>query len=266
VFPRRTTELPDVPPLLTVDGIARDREFDDVSFSVRPGEIVGIAGLVGAGRSEIIETIFGARRAARGSVTVEGKRLRNGSVDAAVAAGVGLCPEERKSQGLILDDAVYRNITLASLDRFSRYGISADAAERRAAYEAARSVDIRPAAPDRIVRTLSGGNQQKVVLARWLLRSCKVLLLDEPTRGVDVGARAEIYTLIRELAESGVALVIVSSDIDEVLGLSDRVLVVADGRVVHEGPSDAIDASGVLDRILATHDDQHMIQGDGDAA
>ncbi|TXL57772.1 sugar ABC transporter ATP-binding protein [Aeromicrobium terrae] len=266
VFPRRTTELPDAAPLLTVDGISRDREFHDVSFAVRPGEIVGIAGLVGAGRSEIIETIYGARRATRGSVTVEGKRLRNGSVDAAVAAGVGLCPEERKSQGLVLDDAVYRNISLASLERFSRYGITTEAAERRAARQVATSVDIRPDAPDRIVRTLSGGNQQKVVLARWLLRSCKVLLLDEPTRGVDVGARAEIYTLIRELADSGVALVIVSSDIDEVLGLSDRVLVVADGHVVHEGPSDAIDASGVLDRILATHDDQQMIQGDGDAA
>jgi ribose transport system ATP-binding protein len=266
VFPRRTTELPDAVPLLSVDGLGRDLEFDDVSFSVRPGEIVGIAGLVGAGRSEIIETIYGARRATRGSVSVAGKRLRSGSVDAAVSAGVGLCPEERKSQGLVLDDAVYRNISLASLDRFARYGITTEGAERRAARKAAASVDIRPDAPDRIVRTLSGGNQQKVVLARWLLRSCKVLLLDEPTRGVDVGARAEIYALIRELADSGVALVIVSSDIDEVLGLSDRVLVVADGRVVHEGPSDAIDASGVLDRILATHDDQQMIQGDGDAA
>ncbi len=249
-------------PLLKVDGLGRDGEFDDVSFDVRPGEIVGIAGLVGAGRSEIIETVFGARRAPRGTVTVDGKTLRNGSVDSAVAAGLGLCPEERKSQGLILDDAVYRNISLASLKRFARYGISTEGAERRAAHEAAKSVDVRPDAPDRIIRTLSGGNQQKVVLARWLLRSCKVLLLDEPTRGVDVGARAEIYNLIRELADSGVALVIVSSDIDEVLGLSDRVLVVADGRVVHEGPSNEIDPSGVLDRILATHDDQQMIQGD----
>ncbi|WP_344770431.1 sugar ABC transporter ATP-binding protein [Aeromicrobium panaciterrae] len=262
VFPRRTTDLPEAPPLLQVAGLGRDQEFDDVSFDVRPGEIVGIAGLVGAGRSEIIETVYGARHATRGSVTVDGKKLRNGSVDAAVAAGLGLCPEERKSQGLILDDAVYRNISLASLTRFARYGISKDGAERRAAHEAAKSVDVRPDAPERIIRTLSGGNQQKVVLARWLLRSCRVLLLDEPTRGVDVGARSEIYNLIRELADSGVALVIVSSDIDEVLGLSDRVLVVADGHVVHEGPSTEIDSSGVLDRILATHDDQQMIQGD----
>jgi len=254
VFPRRTTPLPDEAPLLKVDGISRDGEFSDVSFGVRAGEIVGIAGLVGAGRSEIIETVFGARRASHGSVSVEGRTLHNGSVSAAVSAGLGLCPEERKSQGLVLDDAVYRNISLASLDRFAQYGISREGAERKAAHEAARSVDVRPDDPNRIIRTLSGGNQQKVVLARWLLRSCKVLLLDEPTRGVDVGARAEIYTLIRELADSGVALVVVSSDIEEVLGLSDRVLVVADGRVVHDGPSDAINASGVLDRILAVHD------------
>jgi ribose transport system ATP-binding protein len=254
VFPRRTTSLPDEAPLLEVDGISRDGEFSDVSFGVRAGEIVGIAGLVGAGRSEIIETVYGARRASHGSVSVGGHKLRNGSVSAAVTAGLGLCPEERKSQGLVLDDAVYRNISLASLDRFAQYGISREGAERKAAQEAARSVDVRPDDPNRIIRTLSGGNQQKVVLARWLLRSCKVLLLDEPTRGVDVGARAEIYALIRELADSGVALVIVSSDIEEVLGLSDRVLVVADGHVVHDGPSDAINPSGVLDRILAEHD------------
>jgi ribose transport system ATP-binding protein len=254
VFPRRSAPLPDGAPVLSVEGLGRTGEFAGVSFDVRPGEIVGLAGLVGAGRSEIVETVYGARRATTGTVRVDGRSLRNGSVDAAVGAGLGLCPEERKSQGLILDDAVYRNISLASIGRFSRFGLSTDGAERQAAHEAARSVDIRPDAPDRIIRTLSGGNQQKAVLARWLLRSCKVLLLDEPTRGVDVGARAEIYALVRELADSGVALVIVSSDIDEVLGLSDRILVIAVGAVVHDGPSDAIDAHGVLDRILATHD------------
>ncbi len=253
VFPARP-EVPDAPPLLQVSGLGRTGEFDDVTFSVRPGEVVGLAGLVGAGRSEIVETVFGARRADRGSVEVDGTRLRNGSVDAAVDAGLGLCPEERKSQGLILDDAVYRNISLASIGRFSRYGVSTEGAERSAAHAAAQSVDLRPDAPDRIIRTLSGGNQQKVVLARWLLRGCRVLLLDEPTRGVDVGARAEIYALIRELSSTGVAIVVVSSDIDEVLGLSDRVLVVAEGSIVHSGPSAAIDAAGVLDRILTTHD------------
>jgi ribose transport system ATP-binding protein len=254
VYPRRTSPLPSTAPLLSVQDLGRTGEFSDISFDIRPGEIIGFAGLVGAGRSEIVETIYGARRASTGSVTVEGKTLRKGSVDAAVQAGLGLCPEERKSQGLILDDAVYRNISLASIKRFSRFGMSNDAASKDAAHAAAQSVDIRPDAPERIIRTLSGGNQQKAVLARWLLRSCKVLLLDEPTRGVDVGARAEIYALIRQLADSGVALLVVSSDIEEVLGLSDRILVIADGSVVHDGPSEAIDAAGVLDRIIASHE------------
>jgi ribose transport system ATP-binding protein len=259
IYPRRTSPLLATDPVLSVDGLARTGEFSDISFDIRPGEIIGFAGLVGAGRSEIVETVYGARRATSGSVTVDGRALRNGSVDTAVRAGLGLCPEERKSQGLILDDAVYRNISLASIRRFSRFGVANDAAARQSAHEAARSVDIRPDAPERIIRTLSGGNQQKAVLARWLLRSCKVLLLDEPTRGVDVGARAEIYALIRQLADSGVALLVVSSDIEEVLGLSDRILVIADGSVVHDGPSDAIDAAGVLDRILATHDQKEDV-------
>jgi ribose transport system ATP-binding protein len=231
-----------------------------VSFEVRPGEILGVAGLVGAGRSEIVETVFGARRADTGTVSVDGKTLTRGSVPAAVRAGMGLCPEERKSQGLVLDDAVYRNISMSSFGRFARWGVSGDKAERRAAAEAARSVDVRPADPDRHVRVLSGGNQQKVVLARWLMRDCRVLLLDEPTRGVDVGARTEIYSLIQDLAESGVAVVVVSSDLEEVLGLTHRVLVVVDGRVVHDGPSDPLEPSDVLDLILAQHDTK------GDAA
>ncbi len=256
IFPARP-EVADAPPVLAVEGLTRAGEFHDITFDVRPGEVLGLAGLVGAGRSEIVETIFGARRAEHGSVTVNGRRLRAGSVSAAVDAGVGLCPEERKSQGLILDDAVYRNVSLASLERFSRHGISAEGEERTAARDALRSVDLRPDDPDRVARTLSGGNQQKVVLARWLLRSCSVLLLDEPTRGVDVGARAEIYALIRGLAEAGVAMVVVSSDLDEVLGLSDQVLVLADGRLLHQGPSDAIDPAGVLDHIIAQHESDH---------
>ena len=253
VFPARPA-VADVEPLLRVEGLTRAGEFADVAFDVRPGEVVGLAGLVGAGRSEIVETVFGARRADRGTVTVDGQKIRAGSVPAAVRAGIGLCPEERKSQGLVLDDLVYRNVSLASLGRFARLGISADADELAAAHEATRSVDVRPDAPTRVMRTLSGGNQQKVVLARWLLRGCKVLLLDEPTRGVDVGARAEIYALVRTLADEGVAVVVVSSDLDEVIGLSHQVLVVSDGRIVHRSPADAIDASGVLERIVAGHE------------
>jgi ribose transport system ATP-binding protein len=250
VFPERTGPAADAPVVLEVEGLALARKFEDVGFSVRAGEIVGLAGLVGAGRSEILESVYGARRPDRGTVRVDGKPLRAGSVGAAVRAGVGLAPEERKSQGLLLDQAVYRNITVSSLGRFARAGFLDSSAERAAATDLTEALDVRPTGVERPVRTLSGGNQQKVVLARWLLRDCRVLLLDEPTRGVDVGARSEIYALIRTLASRGVAVVVVSSEMEEVLGLADRVLVVREGRVVHEGPADEIDEHRVLDLVM----------------
>jgi len=250
VFPERTGPAADAPVVLEVEGLALARKFEDVGFSVRAGEIVGLAGLVGAGRSEILESVYGARRPDRGTVRVDGKPLRAGSVGAAVRAGVGLAPEERKSQGLLLDQAVYRNITVSSLGRFARAGFLDSSAERAAATDLTEALDVRPTGVERPVRTLSGGNQQKVVLARWLLRDCRVLLLDEPTRGVDVGARSEIYALVRTLASRGVAVVVVSSEMEEVLGLADRVLVVREGRVVHEGPADDIDEHRVLDLVM----------------
>ena len=249
VFPPRA-DIPDAAPLLRVQGLSRQGEFSDVSFSVRPGEVLGIAGLVGAGRSEILETVFGARKSDSGSVEVDGVPVRPGSVQAAVSAGVGLAPEERKRQALLLGDSIATNISMASLTRFSRGGMLDRDAERRAAVAQVESLDVRPTGVDREARTLSGGNQQKIVLARWLLRGCKVLLLDEPTRGVDVGARSEIYALVRRLAGDGVAVVVVSSEIEEVLGLSDRVLVVGEGSVLHEAPADQLDEHQVLDIIL----------------
>ncbi|HET8716999.1 MAG TPA: sugar ABC transporter ATP-binding protein [Nocardioidaceae bacterium] len=251
VFPPR----PETPrdrgtPLLEVRGLSGQGRFRDVDLTVHPGEIVGLAGLVGSGRSEILETVYGARRASAGTVSVAGRRLRRGSVRSAVAAGVGLAPEERKSQGLLLDQAVYRNITVSTLGRFARGGFLDGGKERRAAEELGRSLDVRPAGVERPVRNLSGGNQQKVVLARWLLRDCRVLLLDEPTRGVDVGARTEVYQLIRRLADQGVAVVVVSSEVEEVLGLCDRVLVVREGVVVHDGPATELDEARVLDLVM----------------
>jgi ribose transport system ATP-binding protein len=250
VFPQRTSGPRTGEPVLDVSGLTRRGEFEDVSLQVRPGEIVGLAGLVGSGRSEILETVYGARKAGAGTVRVDGRRLRNGSVQSAVAAGVGLAPEERKSQALLLDQPVAHNMSLSTLGRFSRLGFLRHGDEHSAAVEQADSLQLRPTGVDRAVRTLSGGNQQKVVLARWLLRGCRVLLLDEPTRGVDVGARSEIYGLVRRLADDGVAVVVVSSEIPEVLGLADRVLVVSDGRVVHEGPAEDIDEHRVLDLVM----------------
>ncbi len=249
-FPARPGVRQDAPVVLDVQGLSRNAEFSDVGFTVRAGEVVGLAGLVGSGRSEILETIYGARRASSGSVAVRGAKLRNGSVGAAVKAGIGLAPEERKSQGLLLMESVTSNISVACLDRFAPGGFVRFGAERSAAADQARALDVRPTGVDRLVRTLSGGNQQKVVLARWLLRECRVLLLDEPTRGVDVGARGEMYALIRRLADDGVAIVVVSSEVEEVLGLADRVLVMREGRVVHEGPADEIDERRVLDLVM----------------
>ncbi|NOL45460.1 sugar ABC transporter ATP-binding protein [Kribbella sandramycini] len=250
VFPPRQEVLTTAPTVLAVDGLSRPGEFADISFEVRAGEILGLAGLVGSGRSEILETVYGARRPTTGSVQVDGKQLRPGRVQAAVAAGVGLAPEERKSQALLMDEAVFKNITVSTMGRFASAGFLNSRAERDAAAELAESLDVRPAGVERPVRNLSGGNQQKVVLARWLLRDCRVLLLDEPTRGVDVGARSEIYALVRKLAASGVAIVLVSSEVEEVLGLADRVIVMREGRAVHTGPAQDIDEHRVLDLVM----------------
>lgn len=249
-FPTSPGVPAEAPVVLDVAGLALRGAFADVTFQVRAGEIVGLAGLVGSGRSEILETVYGARRATTGTVTLGGKKLRAGDVTAAVRAGIGLAPEERKAQGLLLDEPVYRNITLSTFGRFAKGGLLDERAERRTALEQAEQLDLRPTGVDRAIRTLSGGNQQKAMLARWLVHGCRVLLLDEPTRGVDVGARAEIYGLVRRLADAGAAVVVVSSEIPEVLGLADRVLVVSEGRVVHTGPAAAIDEHTVLDLVM----------------
>jgi ribose transport system ATP-binding protein len=171
----------------------------------------------------------------------------------AVNNGVGLSPEERKSQGLLLEEPIYRNVTLSTFGRFARAAVLNERGERAAAREQIEALELRPADPDRAAGTLSGGNQQKILLARWLVHGTDVLLLDEPTRGVDVGARTEIYQLIRRLADNGTAIVVVSSEIEEVLGLADRVLVIAEGRVLQTTDSSAIDEHHVLDLIMEGH-------------
>ena len=249
-IPRRETRADEGAPLMSVEGLGLRGVFEDVSFDVRPGEIVGLAGLVGSGRSEILETIYGARKATSGRVLVEGRPVRPGSVPAVVRSDVGLCPEERKSQGLILDEAIFRNITLSTFQRFARLGLLNEQAERRASEEQAKALDLRPVNVRRRARTLSGGNQQKLILARWLEHGCRVLLLDEPTRGVDVGARTEIYQLINRLADAGTAIVVVSSELPEVIGLSDRLLVIADGKVVAEKPATELTEEDILDLVM----------------
>ncbi|MEO6533247.1 MAG: sugar ABC transporter ATP-binding protein [Pseudolysinimonas sp.] len=250
VFPPRAPVAADAPVLLDVQQLAFREVFADVSFTVRAGEVVGLAGLVGSGRSEILETIYGARKATSGTVTVKGRMLKPGSVRAAVSSGMGLSPEERKSQGLLLEEPVFKNVTLATFARIARYGLLDEKRERAVSRTQIEALELRPPDPDLLAGTLSGGNQQKILLARWLVQGTDILLLDEPTRGVDVGARAEIYGLIRRLAAAGTAIVVVSSEIPEVIGLADRVLVVAEGRVVQTSPATEIDEHRVLDLIM----------------
>ena len=251
VFPDRVPAPPERDELLRVEGLGREGEFTDVSLTVGRGEIVGIAGLVGSGRSELLETIFGARRAETGRILVEGRPLRPGSVGAAVKAGMGMAPEERKSQALLLGEPIFRNMTLSTFSRIARLGFTDAGRERAEAGRIAQQLELRPRDVRRPVRTLSGGNQQKVVVGRWLLGDTRLLLLDEPTRGVDVGARAELYQVIHALAAQGVGVLLVSSEVPEVLGLADRVVVMREGRVVRQAPAEELDEDTVLDLVMA---------------
>ncbi len=256
VFPPRTPPSSTVRrEVLRVEGLTLPGYFADVSFSVNAGEIVGLAGLVGSGRSEIIETVYGARRPSAGRILLEGVAVRPGSTSLAVRRGMGLAPEERKAQALLLDESVARNITLASLGRYARFGWVDRQAESADAVRLIKTLDIRPPDEQRPIKTLSGGNQQKAVLARWLVNGRKLLLLDEPTRGVDVGARAELYAVVRRLADSGLGVLLVSSEVPEVLGLADRVLVIREGRVVHEARAGDLDEHRVLDLVMVTPHD-----------
>jgi len=250
VFPPAVPVPADSPVVLEVSGLGVRGIFDGVDLTVRAGEVVGLAGLVGSGRSEILEAIYGALKPTSGSVRVSGTILKPGSVRDAVDHHMGLSPEERKSQGLLLDEPIYQNVTLSSFARFARFSFLNPGAERAVAREQIEALELRPSDPDRAAGTLSGGNQQKILLARWLVHGTKVLLLDEPTRGVDVGARAEIYSLVRRLSAAGTAILIVSSEIEEVLGLADRVLVVAEGRILATAPASELTEHAVLDMVM----------------
>lgn len=219
---------------LAVRGLRRGRAVRDVSFEVRRGEVLALTGLVGAGRTETLRLIFGADARDAGEILLDGAPLRIRSPRDAIAAGIGLLTEDRKGQGLVLIHSVLENFALPNLDRFSRLGFVRGATERREFAEMTRSLRIKVSGPAQRARDLSGGNQQKVVLAKWLAKNCEVLLFDEPTRGVDVGAKFEIYTLINQLAAEGKAIVMVSSELPEVLGMADRILVLHEGRLTGE--------------------------------
>ncbi|MGM1057662.1 sugar ABC transporter ATP-binding protein [Saccharothrix sp. Mg75] len=232
LFPKEDVEPGDV--VLEVDGLTRHGVFADVSFSVRAGEIVALAGLVGAGRSEIVRAVFGVDRYDAGEARVDGKKLPVGSPAAVVAAGVALVPEDRRQQGLVVEMSIERNATLTRLGPLARLGLLGGRAERRAAREWTERLRVKYGRLSDAVGTLSGGNQQKVVLAKWLATGPRVLIVDEPTRGIDVGTKAEVHRLLSRLAADGVAVLMVSSELPEVLGMADRVLVVHEGRITAE--------------------------------
>jgi ABC-type sugar transport system ATPase subunit len=232
------------PPVLEVRGLGRTGTvqdaaaivLEDVSFDVRPGEIVGLAGLVGSGRTEIARAIFGADDFDRGEILIDGKPIRNHSPRDAIRLGVGLVPEDRKLQALVLNLAIRENIALSILDRLSRYGILRLAAERTLARRMVETLRVRTPSIDQKVLNLSGGNQQKVVIAKWLALHPKILIMDEPTRGIDVGAKAEVHGLMHQLAADGVAILMISSELPEIIGMSDRILVMRQGCIAGELP------------------------------
>ncbi|MFE1646861.1 sugar ABC transporter ATP-binding protein [Microbacterium sp. P01] len=254
LFPKQTAVIGE--PLLRVEGLTSPGIFHDITFDVRAGEIVGLAGLVGAGRSEVARAVFGVDSYREGTVTMKGRRIRRGQPTDAMRAGIALVPEDRRKQGLVIEAGVGRNITMAIRRQLSRFGLLTTGAENRAAREWASRLEVKSHALDTVAATLSGGNQQKVVLAKWLATKPDVLIIDEPTRGIDVGTKSEVHRLLSELAGQGMGILMISSELPEVLGMADRVLVMREGRITAEIDRETATSENVM--FAATHaSEQH---------
>ena len=245
-FPEKEPPPPDAPVVLSVRDLARPPAVNGVSFDIRGGEIVGLAGLIGSGRSEVARAIFGADVARQGTVVVDGVQLRARSPRQAIAKGVVMLPEDRKGQGLLMLRSVLDNITLPHLDEVSELGVVRSKAAGSRAGELITRLQVRARSPKAAVNTLSGGNQQKVLFAKWLFDPPLVFIADEPTRGVDVGAKAAIYALIKSLAAEGIAVLLISSEHEELLGLAHRLLVMHGGRIVAEFDQPSMSEDAVL--------------------
>jgi len=239
----------DRPPVLEAVDLHRGRALDGVSLSIRPGEIVGLAGLLGSGRSETARAIFGADPLDSGTVAVDGTPLNLKSPRDAVEHKIGLAPEDRKTEGIIPQLSVRENVTLALLPHLRRRGIVDRKRQTEVVDRFIKAIGVKCSSPEQPIRELSGGNQQKVLLARWLATAPRLLVLDEPTRGIDVGAHAEIIRLIRELCDDGLALLVISSELDEIVTYSDRVIVLRDRSHIDELEGEAIDVSNILAAI-----------------
>ena len=234
LFPKVETPIGDV--LLEVSGLTKVGEFRDVGFSVRAGEIVGFAGLVGAGRTEVARVLFGIDQRDRGQIRLGGLPVSFASPSAAMHAGIAYLPEDRHQEGLVQDFTIAQNVTLPILPRLFPRLLTRISTERRVAHEFTEQLSVRMTGVDQLVGSLSGGNQQKVVLAKWLATQPRILILDEPTRGIDIGAKVEVHRIISELAASGLGIILISSDLPEVLAMSDRILVFHEGKITAEIP------------------------------
>jgi ABC-type sugar transport system ATPase subunit len=247
-----TVEEPDAnaPLRLEVRHLGRRGTFQDVSLQLRAGDVVGIAGLVGSGRTEVLRAIFGADQPDTGEILIDGARVRFSSPAQAVRHGMGLLPEDRKTQGLLLNRALRENVSLSSLTRFSRFGVLSLRREERVIRGLMANLQIAARGPGQLAATLSGGNQQKAVLARWIARQCRILLFDEPTRGVDIGAKEEIYRLIQDLAREGAAVLVVSSELKELFTMCPRILVMREGRLAGEFSGSSLREEEVVEAML----------------
>jgi len=236
--------------VLRVENLSSPGKFNNISFSLHEGEVLGFAGLVGAGRSEVAAAIFGLDPKATGQITVRGKDFKLGSVQSALEARIGLVPEDRKRQGLVLSMTCGENISLAALPQITRAGFIRRHHERSVASEYVAQLRVKTPSLDAAVAGLSGGNQQKIALAKWLARHCGILIVDEPTRGVDVGAKAEMHTLLDQLACHGAAVLVISSELPEIMNLSRRIVVLREGRKVGALERDSFSQPALM-RLMA---------------
>jgi rhamnose transport system ATP-binding protein len=244
LFPKGEAEIGDV--VLAVRHLTRKGVFRDISFQLRRGEILGFAGLVGAGRTEVARVLFGIDRADSGEIHIHNKPVHISSPKVAMQHGLAYVPEDRRQQGLIMDFTIAANMTLPIVQQVSRLGSVDRQRERNIATSYSQQLRVRSTGIQQLVKALSGGNQQKVVLAKWLITNPSILILDEPTRGIDIGAKAEVHRIISELASKGLAIILISSELPEVLAMSDRVLVMHEGQLTGEFERSEADQEKVM--------------------
>jgi rhamnose transport system ATP-binding protein len=252
IFPERAPAIGDT--VLTLAGLSHPTEFDDIGFELRRGEILGFYGLVGAGRSEVMQAIFGLTRTSRGAMTLDGVPFQPRSPADAIAAGIVYVPEERGKQGVVVDLPIVQNVSLPSLRKTSRQGFLRLAEEFALTRKYTGRLDLRAASLSQNAGTLSGGNQQKVVIAKWLATQPKVIILDEPTKGIDIGSKAAVHAFMAELVAEGLAVIMVSSELPEVMGMSDRIVVMRSGRIDAVLDNRDLTADGLVKRAIGAHE------------